>query len=149
MALIIGAITNTTLSAAAGIKSSFSASFTPSAKAWIRPNFPTRFGPTRICMRATMRRSPQTDMIVNTTQTAKTITALRVMIQPGSSSNNWAFFMPSPPLLHRRAQHLVKLGFVYRMNYVAPKLHHHEYLQQVLAMRSNRVHLLRAKCRHL
>ena len=84
VALMIGAITNTTRSAALGIKSSFNASFTPSTNACNKPNFPTRLGPIRICMRATILRSPQTDMMVRSTHTAKMITPLSVITQPGS-----------------------------------------------------------------
>ena len=100
VALMIGAIINTILSAAAGIKSSFRASFTPSANPCKTPNFPTRFGPRRICMRATSRRSPHTAMIVETTQITKIITAFRITIESGSSRIISLIFLYAPSL-HR------------------------------------------------
>ena len=54
-----GASTKTTLSAAFGVMSSLSASFTPSARLCSRPKGPCMFGPIRCCMRATTRRSHQ------------------------------------------------------------------------------------------
>ena len=48
--------------------SSFSASFTPSARLCSRPKGPTRFGPGRDCIRATTRRSAQIISSVATTQ---------------------------------------------------------------------------------
>ena len=97
VALIIGAKTKTTLSAAEGIMSSFSANLTPSANAWIKPNGPTRFGPGRCCMRPTNRRSPQTDISVSNTQITKTINAFTTINQPGSAPMSSAVVMPSPP----------------------------------------------------
>ena len=65
---MIGAMMKTTLSAAAGMMSSFSASFTPSARDCSRPNGPVRFGPSRLCIRATTRRSAQIMTRVVTTR---------------------------------------------------------------------------------
>ena len=93
----MGANTKTIRSAAFGIKSSFKASFTPSTKACSNPNLPTLFGPLRCCIRATIRRSPQTDMIVKNTHAAKIITPLRAIIQPGSWLINSALVMLWPP----------------------------------------------------
>ncbi len=59
VAEMIGATMKTTRSAAFGMMSSLSASFTPSARLCSRPNGPTRFGPGRDCIRATTRRSAQ------------------------------------------------------------------------------------------
>ena len=59
VAEMIGARMKTALSAAVGMMSSFSASLIPSAKPCSSPNGPTRFGPTRCCIRATTRRSAQ------------------------------------------------------------------------------------------
>ena len=57
---IIGATMKTTLSAAFGMMSSFSASFTPSARDCSRPNGAVHgSGPGRDCMRATTWRSAQ------------------------------------------------------------------------------------------
>ena len=56
--------------------SSLSASFTPSIKPISEPAGPTLLGPTRICMRATILRSPQiAKRVINTsvTKTAKTL----------------------------------------------------------------------------
>ncbi|CAB4587170.1 unannotated protein [freshwater metagenome] len=82
--LMIGAITKTTRSAAFGIKSSFSANLTPSTSACSNPNLPTLFGPLLCCILATILRSPQTDIIVKKTQTAKIKTPLRAITHPGS-----------------------------------------------------------------
>ena len=81
---IIGAKIKTILSAAAGMMSSFSASFTPSAKDCNKPNFPTRFGPVRSCILAKTRRSVQTANKVEMTQIMKTISALTAISQTGS-----------------------------------------------------------------
>ena len=94
---IIGAIMKTTLSAAAGIMSSFRASFTPSESDCKRPNLPTRLGPVRNCIFASTRRSVHTAMSVETTQMAKTIKAFIAIIQPGSFPRSSAVVMPSPP----------------------------------------------------
>ena len=69
----------------------------PSTKPCNRPNLPTRLGPRRICIRATIRRSPHTAMIVKTTQAAKIIKLFRAMIQPGSWAINSALLMLCPP----------------------------------------------------
>jgi hypothetical protein len=90
---MIGAITKTIRSAAFGIKSSFNASFTPSTSACNKPNFPTLFGPLRCCILATILRSPQTDIIVRKTHTAKTIKPFKAITQPGSWLINSAFVM--------------------------------------------------------
>ena len=49
----------TTLSAFLGVRSSLSASFTPSARVCSRPNGPVRLGPGRCCIRPMTRRSNQ------------------------------------------------------------------------------------------
>ena len=97
---MIGAKIKTTLSAAAGMMSSLSASFTPSASDCRRPNFPTRLGPVRSCIFANTRRSAQTAINVHSTQIAKTRTPFTAISQPGSLAINTALFkvfMPSPP----------------------------------------------------
>ena len=94
---MIGAITKTIRSAALGIKSSLRANFTPSTSACNKPNLPTRFGPLRCCILATIRRSPQTDIIVRNTQAAKIIKPLSAITQPGSWLINSAFVMLLPP----------------------------------------------------
>ena len=98
VALMIGAIIKTILSAAAGIKSSLRASFTPSANPCRTPNFPTRFGPRRICIRATIRRSAQTAIIVETKQITKIITAFKMTIEIGSSRISSLIFLYAPLL---------------------------------------------------
>ena len=82
--MITGAIRNTTLSAALGMMSSFSASFTPSARLCRRPNGPFTFGPIRCCIRATTRRSHQMLNRVRSTSTRKIRTALRITTHTGS-----------------------------------------------------------------
>ena len=81
---ITGARMKTTLSAAVGMMSSFSASLTPSASDWSRPKGPCTLGPMRCCMRATTRRSHQMLNSVSTTRTTKISTALRMISQVGS-----------------------------------------------------------------
>ena len=102
VAAIIGAMTKTMRSAAFGMRSSLSASFTPSARDWSNPNLPTRLGPIRICINATMRRSPQTESRVATTQITKTITPLTRISQPGSAPMSCCVVMLSPPIQLRR-----------------------------------------------
>ncbi len=80
-----GARMNTALSAAVGMMSSFSASFTPSASDCSRPNGPCTLGPMRCCMRATTRRSNQMLNSVSTTRSAKISTALMMMTHHSSS----------------------------------------------------------------
>jgi hypothetical protein len=84
---ITGAIRNTTLSAAFGMMSSFSASFTPSARDWRRPKGPCTLGPIRCCMRATTRRSNQMLNSVSSTRTTKISTALSRTSHHGSCPN--------------------------------------------------------------
>ena len=81
---ITGARKKTTLSAAVGMMSSFSASLMPSARPWSSPNGPCTLGPMRCCMRATTRRSPQMVNSVRTTRTTKIATALRMISHQGS-----------------------------------------------------------------
>ena len=52
-----GAARNAHLLAAAGITSSLNISLIASAHGWSSPNGPTRFGPSRNCMNASVRRS--------------------------------------------------------------------------------------------
>ncbi len=59
VAVMSGARVKTILSAAAGIVSSLSIDFMPSARVWSRPNGPLRFGPGRCCIRPMSRRSNQ------------------------------------------------------------------------------------------
>ena len=59
MNTMYGASENSLASAAEGIKSSLSRFLMPSASHWRMPCGPTRFGPTRDCMRAQTRRSSQ------------------------------------------------------------------------------------------
>ena len=66
-----GARTKTTLSAALGMMSSFSASLTPSASDCSRPKGPCTLGPMRCCIRATTRRSHQMLNRVSSTSTTK------------------------------------------------------------------------------
>ena len=73
---ITGARMKTTLSAAVGMMSSFSASFTPSARLCSRPNGPFTFGPMRCCIRATTRRSNQMLNSVSSTRITKISSAL-------------------------------------------------------------------------
>ena len=81
---ITGARMNTTLSAAFGVMSSLSASFTPSASDWSRPNGPCTLGPMRCCIRATTRRSHQMLKSVSSTRTRKISTALIRITHQGS-----------------------------------------------------------------
>ena len=80
---ITGAMMKTTLSAALGVMSSLSASFTPSARLWSRPKGPCMLGPMRCCMRATTRRSHQMLNSVSSTSTTKISTALSRTTQTG------------------------------------------------------------------
>ena len=77
----------TTLSAAFGMMSSLSASFTPSARLCSRPKGPCTLGPMRCCIRATTRRSNQMLNSVSSTRTTKISTALRMMTHHGSLPN--------------------------------------------------------------
>jgi hypothetical protein len=79
-----GASRKTTLSAALGMMSSLSASFTPSASDCRRPKGPCTLGPTRCCIRATTRRSNQMLKSVSSTRIKKMKTALRAMTHHGS-----------------------------------------------------------------
>ena len=82
-----GARTKTALSAALGMMSSFSASFTPSASDWSRPNGPCTLGPMRCCIRATTRRSNQMLNSVSSTRTTKISSVLTRMSHHGSWPN--------------------------------------------------------------
>ena len=84
---ITGARRKTTLSAALGMMSSLSASFTPSASDCSSPKGPLRFGPTRCCMRATTRRSNQMLNSVSSTRIKKMKTALSAITHHGSWPN--------------------------------------------------------------
>ncbi len=79
-----GARMKTTLSAALGVMSSLSASFTPSARDCSRPKGPCTLGPMRCCIRATTRRSHQMLNSVSSTRTTKISTALRRITHHGS-----------------------------------------------------------------
>ena len=81
---ITGASRKTTLSAAFGMMSSLSASFTPSASDCSRPKGPCTLGPMRCCIRATTRRSHQMLKSVSSTRTTKISTALSRMTHQGS-----------------------------------------------------------------
>jgi hypothetical protein len=59
VAAMSGARVKMILSAAAGVTSSLSIDFMPSASVWSRPNGPVRFGPGRCCIRPMTRRSNQ------------------------------------------------------------------------------------------
>ena len=78
-----GARMKIALSAAVGMMSSFSASFTPSARDCSRPKGPFTFGPMRCCIRATTRRSNQMLNSVSTTRITKISTALRMTTHDG------------------------------------------------------------------
>src|SRR6478735_12490150 len=82
-----GARTKTSLSAAFGVMSSLSASFTPSANDCSRPKGPCTLGPMRCCMRATTRRSHQMLKSVRSTRTTKTRIVLSPMTHHGSCPN--------------------------------------------------------------
>ena len=71
-----GASAKTTLSAFLGVRSSLSASFTPSARVCSRPNGPVRLGPGRCCIRPMTRRSNQMTSSVLTSRKTKTSSAL-------------------------------------------------------------------------
>ena len=134
VALIIGAIIKTTRSAAAGIKSSFKAIFTPSTSPCKIPNGPTRLGPLRTCINATMRRSPQIARIVRTTHAAKINTPLSAMIPPGSLAINSALvngasFMLSPPILQCRSPRQVEQWREKTVNYEESRLFYYQYQQ--------------------
>ena len=79
-----GASRKTTLSAALGIRSSLSASLTPSASDWSRPKGPLTLGPMRCCIRATTRRSHQMLKSVSSTRTTKISSALTRTSHHGS-----------------------------------------------------------------
>ena len=72
------------MSAAFGMMSSLSASFTPSASDWSRPNGPCTLGPIRCCIRATTRRSHQMLNSVSSTRITKISTALMMISHHGS-----------------------------------------------------------------
>ena len=72
------------MSAAFGMMSSFSASFTPSARDCSRPKGPFTLGPMRCCIRATTRRSNQMLNSVSSTRTTKISTALMMTSHHGS-----------------------------------------------------------------
>ena len=55
-------------SALAGVMSSLSIDFMPSARVWSRPKGPLRFGPGRCCMRPMTRRSNQMTSSVETSR---------------------------------------------------------------------------------
>ena len=59
VAAMSGARVKISLSAAAGVTSSLSIDFMPSARVWSSPNGPVRLGPGRCCMRPMTRRSNQ------------------------------------------------------------------------------------------
>ncbi len=84
---MIGAMKKTALSAAVGMMSSFSASLIPSMRPCSTPNGPTRLGPSRDCMRATTRRSPQMVSSTRTTTPPKMPTTLRMTSHQGSWPN--------------------------------------------------------------
>ena len=70
-----GARKNTARSARAGMMSSLVTSLTRSATPWRRPFGPTRFGPSRACMKPMSRRSASTTtkpMTAGTTATRRT-----------------------------------------------------------------------------
>ena len=79
-----GASRKTTLSAALGIRSSLSASFTPSASDCSRPNGPCTLGPIRCCIRATTRRSHQMLNSVSSTRIRKISSVLTPISHQGS-----------------------------------------------------------------
>src|SRR5262245_32603981 len=82
---MIGARMNTARSAPFGMMSSLRASLMPSARDWRMPKGPTRFGPTRICMNATIRRSAQIRSSTVTTRKMKTTSALMSTNHHGSA----------------------------------------------------------------
>ena len=84
---ITGARRKTALSAAFGIRSSFSASFTPSASDWSSPNGPCTLGPMRCCIRATTRRSSQMLNSVSRTRITKISRVLIRISHHGSWPN--------------------------------------------------------------
>ena len=90
---ITGARMKTALSAALGMMSSFSASFTPSARLCSRPKGPLTLGPIRCCIRATTRRSYQMLKSVSSTRITKISTALRITTQTESWPNSLKFPM--------------------------------------------------------
>lgn len=72
------------LSTPAGTMPSFRASLTPSARLCSNPRGPTRFGPTRICMRANIFRSTRMATSTVNTRKTKTATALPTTSHHGS-----------------------------------------------------------------
>lgn len=64
VAVMSGARVKTNRSALAGVLSSLSIAFIPSARVWSRPNGPLRLGPGRCCIRPMTRRSNQMTMRV-------------------------------------------------------------------------------------
>ncbi len=75
------------LSTMAGMMSSLRAIFTPSATACSDPPGPTRFGPSRICMRATIFRSATTAIIGVSSRNAKIARDLAMISHRGSWPN--------------------------------------------------------------
>src|SRR4249919_3920714 len=80
-----GARMNTARSAPFGMMSSLRASLMPSARVWRMPNGPTRLGPTRICMKATIRRSAQIRRSTVTTRKMKITNAFMSTSHHGSA----------------------------------------------------------------
>ena len=85
-----GARKYTGLSALTGRISSLNASLSPSASDCSSPNGPTRFGPTRCCIRATTRRSSQIMNSVRSTPSTNSTTTLSRISQSGSSASSSA-----------------------------------------------------------
>ncbi len=82
-----GAIQYTALCTFAGIISSFRANLMPSMRDCNSPKGPVRFGPIRICIRATTRRSAQMVKRTKTTRMTKTPRVLMQTSQKGSLPN--------------------------------------------------------------
>src|SRR5215217_1455921 len=78
--MITGASPYRILSALLGRTSSLKNSLMPSARVWSTPKGPTRLGPTRVCMKATMRRSSQMVSSTVTIRAANTPTTLTSMM---------------------------------------------------------------------
>ena len=90
-----GATRKITLSAAVGMMSSFSASFTPSARDCRRPKGPFTLGPMRCCMRATTRRSNQMLNSVSTTRITKISRALMMITHQASLPKPFRVSLPA------------------------------------------------------
>ena len=84
MAETIGARMKTGRSARTGMMSSFNMSLMPSASPCSTPKGPTLLGPSRICMRATTRRSAQIVIRVKTMSETKMNSTFSRLIQNGS-----------------------------------------------------------------